>query len=140
MKIAPSTIRDIHAFPQRRDPLLDVNGGGRRLSFSRYGPLDLASLDQSWPFSHGRREKYCPCNICHGCYVFDNGDSYSRLASDVDKDVRLFSPGILVWVLLPMMIDYFNGYARARGLGIAAQTKIMGEPSMVFSGMWFNCL
>jgi hypothetical protein len=135
MKIASSTIRDIRAFLQRRDPLLNVNGGGGRLSFFRYGPSDLASLDQSWPFSHGRREKYCPRNICPGCYVFDNGDSYSWLASDVDKDVRLFSPGILVWVLLPMTIDYFNGYARARGLGIAAQTKIMGGPLMVFSGI-----
>jgi hypothetical protein len=32
-----------------------------------------------------------------------------------------FFPGILVLVLLPMMIDYFNGCVRARSLGIAAQ-------------------
>jgi hypothetical protein len=37
-----------------------------------------------------------------------------------------------------MVIDYFNGCARARSLGIAAQIKIMGEPSLVFSGHWFN--
>jgi hypothetical protein len=37
-----------------------------------------------------------------------------------------------------MVIDYFNGYARARSLGIAAQIKIMGEPSLVFSGLWFG--
>jgi hypothetical protein len=37
-----------------------------------------------------------------------------------------------------MMIDYFNGCARARSLGIAAQIKIMGEPSLVFSGQWFS--
>jgi hypothetical protein len=37
-----------------------------------------------------------------------------------------FFPGILVLVLLPMVIDYFNGCARARGLGIAAQIKIIG--------------
>jgi hypothetical protein len=37
-----------------------------------------------------------------------------------------------------MVIDYFNGCARARSLGIAAQIKIMGEPSLVFSGLWFG--
>jgi hypothetical protein len=36
-----------------------------------------------------------------------------------------------------MLIDYFNRRARARSLGIAAQIKIMGEPSLVFSGLWF---
>jgi hypothetical protein len=30
-----------------------------------------------------------------------------------------------------MVIDYFNGCARARRLGIVAQIKIMGEPSLV---------
>jgi hypothetical protein len=43
-----------------------------------------------------------------------------------------------VLVLLPMLIDYFNGYARAHSLGIAAQIKIMGEPSLVFTGLWFG--
>jgi hypothetical protein len=37
-----------------------------------------------------------------------------------------------------MVIDYFNGCACARSLGIAAQIKIMGEPSLVFSGLWFG--
>jgi hypothetical protein len=41
-------------------------------------------------------------------------------------------------VLLPMLIDYFNGCARARSLGIAAQIKIMGELSLVFTGLWFG--
>jgi hypothetical protein len=36
-----------------------------------------------------------------------------------------------------MLIDYFNGCARARSLGIAA-LKIIGEPSLVFSGLWFR--
>jgi hypothetical protein len=36
------------------------------------------------------------------------------------------------------VIDYFNGCVRARRLGIVAQIKIMGEPSLVFSSMWFN--
>jgi hypothetical protein len=39
-----------------------------------------------------------------------------------------------------MLIDYFNGYARARSLGIAAQIKIMGEPSLVFTGLWFDSI
>jgi hypothetical protein len=45
---------------------------------------------------------------------------------------------MLMLVLLPMLIDYFNGCARARSLGIAAQIKIMGEPSLVFTGLWFG--
>jgi hypothetical protein len=52
--------------------------------------------------------------------------------------VRLFFPSILVWVLLPMVIDYFNGCMRACSLGIAAQIKIMGEPLLIFSGLWFG--
>jgi hypothetical protein len=106
MKIASSTIKDLRAFVRRQGPLLSVNGGGGRLSFSRYGPLDLASSDQSWDFSHCRREECCPHNICPGRYVFDKGDSYPRLASDIDKIVRLLFLGILVWVLLPMVIDF----------------------------------
>jgi hypothetical protein len=31
-----------------------------------------------------------------------------------------------------------NGYARARNLGTAAKIKIMGEPSLVFIGLWFG--
>jgi hypothetical protein len=89
-------------------------------------------------FSHGCCEEYYPRNYFHGCYVLDNGDLCSRLPIDVDQAVRLLFPGILVLVLLPMMIDYFNGFARARSLGIAAQIKIMGEPSLVFSGQWFG--
>jgi hypothetical protein len=39
-----------------------------------------------------------------------------------------------------MFIDYFNGCARERSLGIAAQIKIMGEPSLVFTGLWFGSI
>jgi hypothetical protein len=49
-----------------------------------------------------------------------------------------FCPDMLVLVLLLMLIDYFNDYARARSLGIAAQIKIMGEPSLVFTCVWFG--
>jgi hypothetical protein len=37
-----------------------------------------------------------------------------------------------------MWIDYFNDCARARSLGIAAQIKIMGEPPLIFTGLWFG--
>jgi hypothetical protein len=37
-----------------------------------------------------------------------------------------------------MWIDYFNSCARARSLGIAAQIKIMREPPLVFTGLWFG--
>jgi hypothetical protein len=47
MKIALSAIRDLHDLIRRRDPLPGVNGGGGRLSFSMYGPLDLALSGQS---------------------------------------------------------------------------------------------
>jgi hypothetical protein len=36
-----------------------------------------------------------------------------------------------------MLNDFFNGCERARNLDIAAQIKIMGEPSSVFTGLWF---
>jgi hypothetical protein len=39
-----------------------------------------------------------------------------------------------------MLIDYFNGCAHARSLGIAAQIKIMGEPSLIFTGLWFGSI
>jgi hypothetical protein len=37
-----------------------------------------------------------------------------------------------------MVTDYFYGCTCARSLGIVAQTKIMGESSLVFSGQWFT--
>jgi hypothetical protein len=38
-----------------------------------------------------------------------------------------------------MLIDYFNGYACACSLGIAThKIKIMREPSLVFTGLWFG--
>jgi hypothetical protein len=83
--------------------------------------LDLASPDRSWIFSHGRRDEYYPHNNFPGCYVLNNGDSYSRLPSDIDQVVWLFCPDMLVLVLLPMLIDYFNGCVHARSLDIAAQ-------------------
>jgi hypothetical protein len=67
-------------------------------------------------------------------FILNNGDSCSRLPSDVDQAVWLLFPVILLLVLLPNVIHYyFNGCTRARSLVVAAQIKIMGEPSLVFS-------
>jgi hypothetical protein len=37
-----------------------------------------------------------------------------------------------------MWIDYFNGCVHAHSHGIAAQIKIIEEPSLVFTGLWFD--
>jgi hypothetical protein len=116
-------ISDLQLFVRRRDLLPDVNGGTVRLQFFRYDLQDLASLDRFWIIFPGCREEGYPCNICPDCYVFNNGDSYSRLSSDVDKAVRFLFPEILVLVLLLMSYDCFNGCVRARILGIMALIK-----------------
>jgi hypothetical protein len=134
MEMTSSIIINIRSFDRRRDHPPGVNGDVGRLNSFRYGSSDLASPDQFWIFSSGRCEENYPRNICPGCYVLDNGDSYSRLPSDVDQVVQLFCPIILVLVLLPMLIDY----TRARSLGITAQIKIMGEPSLVLTGLCFG--
>ena len=54
---------------------------------------------------------------------------------DVDQAIRLLFPEILMVLLLLVCVDYFNGCLRARSLGTAAQIKIMGEPSLVFTGI-----
>ena len=130
MEFSSSIISKLPFFLRRRNLLPDVNGGAVRLNLSSFVPSDFASSDRFWIFSYGCHED-CPCNICPGCYVLDNGDSYSRLPSDVDQVVRLFRPDILVLVLLPMWYDRFNGCVRACSLGIAAQIKIMGELSLM---------
>jgi hypothetical protein len=140
MEMASSTISDLRTFVRRRDLLPDVNNDVERLTFSRYGHSDLASLDQFWIYSYGCREDVCHCNICPGCYIVDNGGSYFRLPSDVDQAVWLLFPDILVLVLLSMVIDYFNGCVRAHSLVTVAQIKSMGEPSLVFIGLWFGFL
>jgi hypothetical protein len=121
MEMTSSTIFDLQPICRCRDLSLGTNDGVRRLKLSRYGPSDLALPNRSRIFSHGCCKDVCPCNICPDCYVLDNGDSYSRLSNDVDQAARFLFPGILVLVLLPMMVDYFNGCVCARSLGIAAQ-------------------
>jgi hypothetical protein len=65
---------------------------------------------------------------------------YNQEKEDLDADqvIRLFYSDILVLVLLPMLIDYFNGCTRARSLSIVAQIKIMREPSLVFTDLLFG--
>jgi hypothetical protein len=43
-----------------------------------------------------------------------------------------------VVVFLSMLDDYSNGCVRAHSLGTTAKIKIMGEPSLVFTGLWFG--
>jgi hypothetical protein len=120
MEMVSFTIIDLQSFLRRRDLHPSVIGSVGRSNFSRYGPSDLASPDRSWVFFHGCREEYYPCNIRPDCYVLDNGDSCSRLSSDIDQAVRSLFPVILVLVLLPMVIDYFNGCMCVCSLGIVA--------------------
>jgi hypothetical protein len=37
-----------------------------------------------------------------------------------------------------MLDDYTNGCAHAYSLDTAAKIKIMGEPSLIFTGLWFG--
>jgi hypothetical protein len=138
MEETTSSISVLRPFIRRREFLLNVGDGVARSNFFRYGLSDLALPDRSWIIFIGCREEVFPRNIYPGCYVLDNGDPYSRPASDVDQAVRFIFPGILVVVLLPMLDDYSNSCARARSLGTAAKIKIMGEPSLVFTGLWFG--
>jgi hypothetical protein len=118
MKIASTTISHLRHFIQRREPLLGVNAHGGKLSFFRYDPLDLAAPYHFLDFFYCFHEEDCPCNICSGCYVLNNIDSYSRLSRDVEKEVQLLFPSILVLVLL-WLANYFSGCGHARNLGIA---------------------
>jgi hypothetical protein len=44
--------------------------------------------------------------IFYGCYIFENGGSYSHPPNDVDKAVQLLFLEILMVVLLLMLVDY----------------------------------
>jgi hypothetical protein len=132
------SISVLRPFVRQREFFLGVSDGVGRSNFFRYGLSDLALPDRSWMIFVGCREENFPRNIYPNCYVLDNGDSYSWLASDIDQAVRFVFHGILVLVLLPMLYDYSIGCERARSLGTAAKIKIMGEPSLVFTGLWFG--
>jgi hypothetical protein len=40
-----------------------------------------------------------------------------------------------MFVLLLIVIDYFNNYTHAHSLDIADQVKIIGEPPLIFLGL-----
>jgi hypothetical protein len=128
MEMSLSIIIDLRPFDRRWDLSPGIDGGVGRLNPFRYGPSDLTSPDRFWIFSLGRHEKNYPRNICPGCYILDNGDSYSRLPRDVNQVVRL---SCQCWLTISIV------YARTCSLDIAAQ-KIMGESSLVFTGLWFG--
>jgi hypothetical protein len=50
---------------------------------------------------------------------------------------RLFRFFSLVLVLMSMLVNYFND-TRPCSFGIAAQSKVMGEASLVFTCLWFD--
>jgi hypothetical protein len=107
----------------------------RRFSFSRYGSSDMDSLDQYWIFL-----MVAARSIVLAIFVQLLRHSYSRLASDIDKAVWLLFPAKLVLILLSMTIDCFNIYVCSRSLSIASQIKILGECTLVFTGLWSDFL
>jgi hypothetical protein len=87
MEISSFIISDLQFFVRRRDLFPSVNSAAIRLQFYRYGLPDLALPDQFWILSPGCHEEGYSCNIYPDYYVFNNGDSYFWLPSDVDKAV-----------------------------------------------------
>ena len=137
MEMTSSTISNLPAFVRRRDLLPDVNGGFGRLSLSRYGFSDLASPDQSWIVSHGCREEVCPRNIYPGYYVFGNGDSFSRLPTTSTKWFGYLSLKYQWWFSCRCCL--INLMAACVHKALALRLKIKkGEPSVVFTGLWFG--
>jgi hypothetical protein len=138
MEMVSSTISDLRPFVWRQDLLLGVNSSVVRLQFYRYNLSYLTSPSRSWSFSHGCPKEDYPRNIYSGRYVLDNGDSYTRFSSDVDQAVRSLFSRILVLVLSPMLVDYFNGCVRTRSLSIAAQIKNIETPLLIFACIWYD--
>jgi hypothetical protein len=136
------SISVLRPFVRRREFFLGVSDGVGRSNFFRYGLSDLALPNQSWMTFVGRREEVFPRNIYPGCYIFGNGHSYSRLASDVDQAIQLIFPGILVLVFLLMLYNYSNGCAHARSLDTAAKIKNNGRTLVgIYKFMiWYLCL
>ena len=137
MEMASSAISDLPRFVRRRDLLPDINGGCGRLSLSRYGSSDLASPDQSWIVSHGCREEVCPRIIYPGYYVFGNGDSFSRLPTTSTKWFGYLSLEYQWWCSCRCCL--INLMAACVHKALALRLKIKkGEPSVVFTGLWFG--
>jgi hypothetical protein len=54
------------------------------------------------------------------------------------QTVWFIFPKILVFVFLSIFVDYLNCYTCVRSLGTAAKIKIMREPSLIFTDLWFG--
>ena len=137
MEMSSSAISDLPRFVHRRDLLPDVNGGCGRLSLSRYGFSDLASPDQSWIVSHGCREEVCPRNIYPGYYVFGNGDSFCRLPTTSTKWFGYLSLEYQWWCSCRCYLINLMAACVHKALALRLIIKT-GEPSVVFTGLWFG--
>jgi hypothetical protein len=129
MRMISSTIIDLWPIFRRWDISPNVTDGVRRLKLSRYGPSDLALSDGSLVMVVTRM-------FVHAIFI-PTATSSTIVICALDSpttSTRLFGCFSLeYWCwYLPMVIDYFNGCARVRRLGIATQIKIMGEPSWYF--------
>lgn len=138
MEMASFAISDLPRFGRRRHLFLDVNGGFGRLNLSRYGSSDLASPDQSWIVSHGCREEICPRVIYPGSYVFDNGDSFSRLPASSTKWLGYLSLEYQWWCscrccLINLMVACVH-----KSLALRLKIK-KGEPSWVCGFVVWRC-
>ena len=137
MEMVSSTISDLPRFVRRRDILPDVNGGFGRLSLSRYSYSDLASPDQFWIVSLGCREEVCPRNIYPGYYVFDNGDSFSRLPTTSTMWFGYLSLEYQWWCSCRCCLINLMAACVHKVLVLRLKIK-KGEPLVVFTGLWFS--
>ena len=137
MEMASSAISDLPRFVRLRDLLPDVNGIFERLSLSRYISSDLTSSDQSWIVSHGCREEVCPRNIYPGYYVFGNGDSFSRLPTTSTNWFGYLSLEYQWWCSCRCCLINLMAACVHKALALRLKMK-KGEPSMVFTGLWFG--
>ena len=135
MEMASSSISDLWPTVRRRDLLPDVNGGVERLNLSRYGTSYLASLDQFWFSSHGCRDEVCPRNICLGCYVLGNSVSYPRLSATSTKRFGCFSLKYWWWYSCRYLLITLTAVCVHLALPLRLKIKVMGEPSLVFTGI-----
>jgi hypothetical protein len=123
MEMTSSIINNLWPLVWRQDLLPRINGGVIRLQFYWYGLLDL--LCQVY---FGVFLMVAPRRIILALFI--SAATFSimmiRIFGSSVMSTKLFGlfSRILVLVLLSMLFNYFNGYARARRLIIVAQIKI----------------
>ena len=89
-------------------------------------------------FSHGCREEDCPRNICPDYFVLDNGDSFSRLPMTSTKLYGCLSLKYQWWYSCRCWLITLMAMCVHKVLPLQLKIKIMGEPSLVFTGLWFG--